>query len=204
MYLEKTVDRLKKLSEQPSFKEFNEHNITVNGVKYPSLSKLTKILSSNVPKLFNIDHFQIVHGDLCFPNILIDDNFNILKLIDPRGSFGQFDIYGDGRYDLAKLYHSIEGGYDFIIKNMYTLEYDASNCVIKYEINRSPSGQNIMEIMHNVFEDVIANNENEIRFIESLLFLSMISLHNENIEHQMVMLGTGLELLSKVIEIKED
>ncbi len=205
IYLDKTTRRLSDLSNQDSFSNFADHEIIVNGIKYPSLSKLSDVLSFEIPKhLFNVDHFQIIHGDLCFPNILIDDNYAILKLIDPRGSFGHFDIYGDGRYDLAKLFHSIEGGYDFIIKNMFTLDYDIDKCIINYKLNRSQSNSELLDILREVFSDVLIGNENEVRFIESLLFLSMVSLHSENVKHQMVMLATGLELLSKVIEIKEE
>ena len=38
--------------------------------------------------------------------------------------------------------------------------------------------------------------------IEALLFLSMIPLHSESIKHQMVMLGTGLEILNRVVNIQ--
>ena len=33
-------------------------------------------------------------------------------MIDPRGSFGDTKIYGDRRYDWAKLYYSAVGNYD--------------------------------------------------------------------------------------------
>jgi hypothetical protein len=39
--------------------------------------------------------------------------------------------------------------------------------------------------------------------IEALLFLTMIPLHNESFEHQLVMLGTGLEILNRVINVEE-
>ena len=35
----------------------------------------------------------------------------ILKMIDPRGMFGETKYYGDPYYDLAKLMHSCDGGY---------------------------------------------------------------------------------------------
>ena len=42
----------------------------------------------------------------------------------------------------------------------------------------------------------------KIELIEALLFLSMIPLHGESIRHQMVMLGTGLEILNRVVDIQ--
>ena len=47
------------------------------------------------------------------------------------------------------------------------------------------------------------NNLKKIELIEALLFLTMIPLHNESFEHQLVMLGTGLEILNRVINIEE-
>ena len=56
-----------------------------------------------------------------FPNIMVDSNFSFIKVIDPRGKFGTYDIFGDFRYELAKLFHSVDGKYDFIIKDLLTL-----------------------------------------------------------------------------------
>ena len=35
-----------------------------------------------------------------------------MKFIDPRGSFCEPGIFGDLRYDIAKLYHSVYGKYE--------------------------------------------------------------------------------------------
>ena len=44
-----------------------------------------------------------------------------IKIIDPRGHDhnGKNTIYGDLRYDLSKLTHSLIGPYDFIIAGRY-------------------------------------------------------------------------------------
>ena len=33
----------------------------------------------------------------------------------------EYDIYGDPRYDLCKLNHSIEGDYDFFVNGLFEL-----------------------------------------------------------------------------------
>ena len=66
----------------------------------------------------------VVHGDLCLSNILYDLRSRVCKLIDPRGSFGAAGIYGDPRYDVAKLYHSIYGLYDFITNDLFHVEIE--------------------------------------------------------------------------------
>ncbi len=34
----------------------------------------------------------------------VDTNLSFIKVIDPRGKFGTYDIYGDFRYELAKTF----------------------------------------------------------------------------------------------------
>ena len=86
-----------------------------------------------IPKmLYEVDTFNIIHGDLCFANIMVDTNLSFIKVIDPRGKFGTYDIYGDFRYELAKLFHSVDGKYDFIIKDLFDVNFDYKRARIDY------------------------------------------------------------------------
>ena len=158
MYLDKSVARLEKLSENPVFEKMFESPITVNGITYKSLKGIIRVLSKEIPaKLYELKEFTIIHGDLCFTNMLIDDNYSFIKLIDPRGKFGAFDIYGDQRYDLAKLFHSVDGKYDYIIKNMFDLKFDKRFNKIDFTINTQQADFDLCELMHNVFAKEIGN-----------------------------------------------
>ena len=53
------------------------------------------------------DHFTFIHGDLQFSNTMMDNNGN-LKVIDPRGYFGDTLLYGDPAYDIAKLLYAVD------------------------------------------------------------------------------------------------
>lgn len=204
MYLKKTLQRFDKMKSNKSFKRFFEKAINVNGVKYKSLDKIGIELEKNIPDmLYDVDKFNIIHGDLCFANIMVDNNCSFIKVIDPRGKFGEFDIYGDFRYELAKLFHSIDGKYDFIIKDMFAVQYNLDQCEIKYEIVDRQREYDLYNIFINIFDEEIGADLKKIELIEALLFLSMIPLHGESINHQMVMLGTGLEILNRVIDIRE-
>lgn len=66
------------------------------------------------------------HGDLCFSNILFDRRLGMLRLIDPRGATNAEDAFMHPLYDVAKLSHSVLGGYDFINNDMFHCTLDAN------------------------------------------------------------------------------
>lgn len=204
MYLRKTINRLDKLRNDGHFAKFFESSICVNGVQYESLDHICNRLKEAIPQmLFDVDSFSIIHGDLCFANIMVDSNMSFVKVIDPRGKFGSFDIYGDTRYELAKLFHSIDGKYDFLIKDLFDLEFNAEVCRIDYKVKDRVRGYDLYQLFVNVFKEEIGGDLKKIELIEALLFLSMIPLHGESVRHQMVMLGTGLEILDRVVKVKK-
>lgn len=199
MYLDKTKQRFDKLKKDTRYKMFFEKTIKINGVKYKSLNEIQQIIEEIVPKyLYNLKTFNIIHGDLCFANIMVDNTFSFIKLIDPRGKFGEYDIYGDPRYELAKLFHSVDGKYDFIIKDLFNVSYNLQEGEILYEILDRKRDYDLYKIFCKVFANEIKDCLKEIELIESLLFLSMIPLHGESLNHQMVMLATGLEILGRI------
>lgn len=199
MYLNKTLKRIKMMKNNADFPEF-DHPITVNGIKYISLKEICGLLSELIDEwLMDVEEFHIIHGDLCFTNIMIDPNYSFIKLIDPRGKFGKYDIYGDRRYEFAKLMHSIDGKYDYIIKDKFAFAGDP-NC-FKYKIDYEEN-INIGKCFSKIFEDEMTKDGCAIKLIESLLFFSMIPLHKENYKQQLVMLGTAVSLLDQVTNIK--
>ena len=75
--------------------------------------------------LLDLDELTPIHGDFCFSNLLYDCKVRLVKMIDPRGEFGVPGVFGDRRYDLAKLAHSYAGGYDFIVADQFSVEVDS-------------------------------------------------------------------------------
>lgn len=192
MYIDKTMNRINRLKEDAQFSLFFDQEISVNGVRYGSLHTLMQDIPVRVKKEL-IDPYQqpftIIHGDLCFANILVEDGYQFIRIIDPRGKFGKYDIYGDPRYEIAKILHSLEGKYDYIIEDLFELEYHATS--IQYRIRENT------EAIERIFLEEFKDMEivmREVRLIESLLFLSMIPLHSDYPKRQMIMLATGLQL----------
>ncbi len=203
MYLHKTLSRLDKLRDDEHFVRFFENDISVNDIKYVSLNSVCKKLKKVIPQmLFDVDSFSIIHGDLCFANIMVDSNLSFVKLIDPRGKFGSFDIYGDTMYEIAKLFHSVDGKYDFLIKDLFDIDFDTNDCRIDYNVKDRVRDYDLFQLFLNVFKEEIGGDLKKIELIEALLFLSMIPLHGESVRHQMAMLGTGIEILSRVIDLR--
>lgn len=197
IYLQKTFDRLDMMRNEPDFHSFFENTITINGTEYRSLNEYIKMLPQLIEKLVVdtfIGQFNIIHGDLCFANILIEDTYDFIRVIDPRGKFGTFDIYGDARYELAKLMHTLEGKYDFIIEDMFDIDVIGNN--IEYHVHKQID--NITNVFLDVFRESIDNIQ-AVRLIEATLFLSMIPLHSDYKQRQFAMLATGVMLLEQVI-----
>lgn len=198
--IDKTKDRIKKLIDQNQiWKTIMEKSfITVNGKAYKNLSFVLPDIYEKVEGILknNDKYWQIIHGDLFFGNMLYDINSNTLKVIDPRGNFGKDGIYGDIRYDLAKLNHSIYGKYDFIVNGLYSLTYNNTDFnYIIYDNNRHMN-------VHNVFKQKLKDynyNYNEILIITSLLFASMIPLHNENLNNQIMMYLTATKIMNEIL-----
>lgn len=194
VYVNKTLSRLEQLRQDSRFSVFYENPIMVNDEIFPSLTSCIQQLPALVQKklLDYAPRFCIIHGDLCFSNILVESDLGFLRLIDPRGSFGQYDIYGDPRYEIAKLMHSIEGQYDLIIEDMFTVQVKDNRIEFKMPENT----KSLYTIFKDVFNDLIAD-EIQLRLIEGLLFLSMLPLHSDKPNRQYAMLATGLRLLDK-------
>ena len=93
--------------------------------------------------------------------------------------------------------------HDFIIKDLFEVDYEIKTPCIKYDIGERKRGFDLYKVFIELFDKEIGNDIKKIELIEALLFLSMIPLHNESIKHQIVMLGTGLDILNRVIDIEE-
>ncbi len=91
----------------------------------------------------------LVHGDLCLSNILYDLRCRVCKFIDPRGSFGVPGIYGDPRYDVAKMYHSVYGLYDFITNDLFDVSIQENR--IALDIHSRPLHDEVCKRFERVF-----------------------------------------------------
>ena len=196
IYIKKTDKRINELLRKNSkFKKiFNENEIIINNKIYKNWKNIRKEVIVLSESLFNKNDNCLIHGDLCFSNILYDLKNNQHKLIDPRGKWGT-SIFGDIKYDVAKIRHSLIGGYDSINNGLFSIKYE------KNEINFDVYKPNAYKEVSKRMDLWISKkwNLNEVKLIEGLLFMSMLPLHQNNFEKQLVFYSVGIQRLNEVL-----
>ena len=196
MYLGKTRKRLEEMSAPAELLSLVQHSgpITINGREVPNLPALWGPLEREVNRLAENVQGCVVHGDLCLSNILYDLRSRICKFVDPRGSFGSPGIYGDPRYDVAKLYHSVYGLYDFITNDLFHVSISGTR--IDLDIRSRPQHRQIQERFEKVF--FAEFDRREILLITGLLFASMPALHYDAPRRQLAMYVRALQLFGEL------
>lgn len=195
LYLNKTMTRLIDYSNQTGFDI--SKNISLNNKTFPSLVDIARLTSTYISTAVD-DDITIVHGDLCFSNILYNFRSQSIKLIDPRGidNEGNVTIFGDQRYELAKFAHSIIGLYDYIISGRYSLSIN-DEYSFDYAINYPAHLINLQ----SMFFDVLLDNDpvlfKEVMAITVHLFLSMLPLHSDDPVRQTALMLNGIMLYEK-------
>jgi beta-phosphoglucomutase-like phosphatase (HAD superfamily) len=104
----KIIDRLGKISPILNYFSFLKkiNNLPIQITH----TDIIKKLSNNIILFFteNTKYYCTIHGDCHLSNILIDINENYY-LIDPRGYFGETNIFGINYYDISKILYSLSG-----------------------------------------------------------------------------------------------
>lgn len=199
IYLNKTFSRLDKLLKIKELEEiYNKEYLIINWTKYKNISffiykeRIQYIINKYILKE---EDFSIIHWDLCFSNILFDVHNWLFKLIDPRWNFWENWIWGDIKYDLAKLRHSVHWRYENIISDLFNLEIsdDGNNFSFEYF---NWKNNLIIDFFDKKIKEIWYDLD-LIKFIEWLLYLTMIPLHKDSLERQKVMYLTATILFNE-------
>lgn len=198
--VDKTNKRINELISTNDYwnKLYENEFIYINLKKYKNI----KYILNDVIKQINNEiinncagFWQIIHGDLFFGNMLYDINTSSFKIIDPRGNFDLDGIYGDIRYDIAKLNHSISGKYDFIVNGLYYLHNKDNS--FNYHIYSSDKCNDVEKLFKTYVEKDF--NYKHIKLLTGLLFLSMIPLHKEKENNQKMFYITAVKMLNEAL-----
>jgi len=120
LYWDRLESRLKQLEDWTEvFKNIlPKKRIWINGKLYLN----TRSILKKIRKKENLVYPEFVskwgHFDMHFSNVLIDVKKNNFIFIDPRGY-----QYCDYYYDYGKLWHSVNGKYEFIAENRFQLNH---------------------------------------------------------------------------------
>lgn len=200
-YTDKFLQRLEEYTNQikkSGNASWLSNAVKINGQVCEPLDQIRGKIIKKFDQLYDEDHFCVSHGDFCFSNILYDLSSGIIKYIDPRGSFSErcAGIYGDQKYDLAKLAHSTIGNYDYIVNNLYEYEENDQEIIFRFKLRKNHAlleelTKKIIEEMGYEFEDIY--------FIMATLFISMTPLHTDSSRKQKILYLHGLNILNSIL-----
>jgi len=197
-YIGKIDERVQEFYNQldDEYKYLITEDLKINGVLYNGFSKFKNKLFERIEQLYSENDFCVVHGDFCFNNLLYDVPHRLIKLIDPRGSFGNKykGLFGDIKYDLAKLLHSAVGGYDYLVNNLYKINFDEKNISydVFYKDNSSIIADKAQQLVNNLGYSV-----KDIMLIVGTLFLTMPPLHDDSPSRQKMMYIHGIKIINE-------
>lgn len=191
---EKTTDRLKQFQEKSGISVDDEWRFENRPL--PSLRRIADACTQIID--FNDDRFLgIMHGDLCFTNTFYDFRTQRVRVIDPRGTVDNVhpSIWGDNRYDLAKLCHSIVGGYDLILASRFECS-GLSERNISLEFAPSSSANILSQLVEEIDFLGVKLDSPEILAICTHLFLAMVPLHADRPDRQRAFVANALRLFA--------
>lgn len=175
-----------------TFSQLAQFNtLVINGREMCNFTHMWDKIKQVIQKL-STPQFTAIHGDCCFANILMDSRYDV-KFIDPRGSFGsELGLFGDPRYDYAKLLHSISGGYEFFINDQFEIYHDGR--VIDFKFREDID-------ITTIFNRYISERTilREVKLIEGLIFIGMCARHYDNEKRQLAMYSTGISILNSFL-----
>jgi thiamine kinase-like enzyme len=197
IYVDKFNTRVESFLEHK--KDLHVSNIKINGKSMPSLDLIRFEILKVSNRISNLNHWSIIHGDLCFSNLIFDRRKDQLFLIDPRGNFGEDGIFGDPIYDLAKLSHSIFGNYDYFASNLFVIEENNSafGITTSAPLTKLVSRSLCEELLKSEIRKYDLDLQ-DLRIIESSLFLSAAELHKD-VQRGMALFLRGIQIADEVL-----
>lgn len=201
-YFKKTMQRLRKVENLVPYGR--ERFITVNSRRCRNVFYHRDELEKALEKL-SCNSFSFIHGDCTFSNLMIRDNGDPV-LIDPRGYFGFTELYGDVRYDWAKLYYSLVGNYDKFNLKHFTLDIRGESVIDGKLVDELTEGDVRLSIESNGWEDLekeffeLTNTDKyEIKLLHAVIWLSLTTYAWQDYDSVCGAFYNGLYYLEEVL-----
>ena len=170
--------------------------VRIDDTEYPSLLDIAAS-AQRIIEAAPEEMLSLYHGDFCFSNILYDARARRIKVIDPRGvgPDGRPSIYGDVRYDMGKMFHSVIGGYDFVLAGCISAKADGKNA-LRINGQMPERTRAVIRAFKEICLDPVeqAGGELLIAAIAVHLFLSMLPLHHDDPNRQLALIGRAVDI----------
>ena len=197
LYIKKLKDRIDNLKKHPQYDVLK--NYIKNGTYYNDIDeavdeyeRLYKLVLKSEKKYYEV----IGHGDLCFSNILYNNETKMIKFIDPKGALKESELWTNPYYDIAKISHSVCGLYDFFNCGLYDIRINED---LKFDLTIKYNGKTFIELFKRKLEQY-GYNYNNIRIYEASLFLSMLPLHMDYPKKVFGFLLNGINIMNQINE----
>jgi thiamine kinase-like enzyme len=197
IYVKMLDERIQQYSKE-CLDILNYNFVFLNGFKLKGFAEYSEVLYQDLRRIGNSINPSFYHGDLCLSNILFHPESEIIKLIDPKGSlFPESSNAGDFRYDLAKLFHSIIGEYDYFNSTMFSLLQIENYFTIDLfkQSNSNVLETKFREVMLRFHSKEILR---DVEILMAMLFLTMVPLHCDSRERQKALLIQGIKILNHI------
>jgi hypothetical protein len=195
-------------------KIIKSETVTINNILYDNIPKLfTELVKKkDLIEILSPKDLVMIHGDLHFQNILIDDTNNSFILADPRGEIEGSDHY----YDMGKLWHSFNGLYDLIHTNQFTMNIEQSDNSVLVVLDFND--KKALKLYNNLKElttehikslDLFKSDSNhmtKILFNEAMHFCSVMTFHLDRYRDEnrsMAMYFMGVKLLNEFMNLPD-
>ena len=186
----KTLERLETFARDSGFPI--DRDLAYDGRPCPSLTAMAEALNARI-KSQRPRRRTLMHGDLCFSNILFSARMGRIRVRDPRGSWnGRPSPYGDLRYDLAKLALSVLGRYDQIIAGRYCIAASGADHTLGFETLACQAW--LAEALRDLSVDGVGGADGVVRAVTVSLCLSLTPLHAERPDRQRAFVANALRL----------
>jgi GTP:adenosylcobinamide-phosphate guanylyltransferase len=192
VYLTKTLERVYEVADLIPF--FKDEYITINKQTYtnPFHPNHIEKFKEQIKTLYTVKNFTLIHGDCTFSNMInVGDK---CFLIDPRGYFGKNKLYGDPRYDWAKLYYSFIGNYDNVNSKKYSVEVTDSEVSFSIDTNG-------WEKYKDLFFNMIPYTKKEIQFLHVLIWFSLCGYVKEDYSSILLVFYNGVKLYNEFLNL---
>ena len=189
--------------------KYIQNNSDYHLILNPDTNFDPKIINELVSELEANNELSLIAPRVFFPNGKIQNScrrypklsemlFRRLPFINKSSNpLIKKGIYGDARYDIAKLRHSLVGLYDYIVGDLFQINTTENG--FDYQLFEDDKNNHLAQFTDKCIE---ANGYKlrEIKLIEGLLFLSMIPYHADYKDRQYMMYVRSLQILNELIK----